>query len=285
MLRPRLSIALAALLVLSAVVMIYGTRGYAYKSAAQDDEKSLDIERYPNEPLEIVDIRIGEQSVKDKVSTKSRRNGVGLDSVKFKEKNGWFKRIRVRLRNVSGQSIYGLRAYLYFKPPTAQNLFSLPLVRFREKKGGPLQPGDEIELLVNDQVWNPTADLFNQYGANPDAATVTLSVESVTFGDDIQWNRGHMLRRDPSYPNKWKAVDAEPPPRISKLWPSVRFITAAFAPRASPQSAYCEAYGGFFGDNCSVSGCYRKREIARGRARARCRASLSLAPANNSTPI
>jgi len=35
---------------------------------------------------------------------------MGLDTVKFKEKEGWFKHLKVRLRNVSGKPIYGLRA-------------------------------------------------------------------------------------------------------------------------------------------------------------------------------
>ena len=72
---------------------------------SQDIDKSLDIERYPNEPLELVDIRIGARSVKGEIKTKLRKGNEGLDDLKFGEKDNWHKRMLVRLRNVSGQPI------------------------------------------------------------------------------------------------------------------------------------------------------------------------------------
>ena len=69
---------LSALLVTLAVLVVPGLRfdpiGHARKSPGQDIEKSLDIERYANEPLELIELKVGEQPVKDRITIKSRRN-------------------------------------------------------------------------------------------------------------------------------------------------------------------------------------------------------------------
>src|SRR5438067_10732080 len=86
-------------------------------SQLQDQEKWLGIERYRNQPVEIVDIKIRGNSVRDKVKTKIRdnRNNPVLDEVKFREQVDWFKNVSVRLRNVSDRSVCGLNTELYFE--------------------------------------------------------------------------------------------------------------------------------------------------------------------------
>src|SRR5713101_2629188 len=61
--------------------------GQARKSAAQDVEKSLDIERFPDEPLKLVELKIGDDSIKSAIKVKSRDrvNHWGIDNVKFRE--------------------------------------------------------------------------------------------------------------------------------------------------------------------------------------------------------
>jgi len=71
MLRSRLSFPFAALMVVIAASLLFVSMGYANNPSAQDAEKTLDIERYPNEPLELVDLKVGEQPVKDKTSIKT----------------------------------------------------------------------------------------------------------------------------------------------------------------------------------------------------------------------
>lgn len=189
-----------ALVVLLAVI---GTP-YSFAESTQTREKSLDIERYPNEPLELLDIKIGEQSVKANTRSKSRRGGEGLDTVTFEGENGWFRHITVRLRNVSGKTIYGMRALLYFRPPDTRNMFSLQLSYApRANPRGRLTPGDEVELVVDALRFDMTMELMRKQGVDADAATVILAVESASFGEDQQWNRGQILRRDPINPDRW----------------------------------------------------------------------------------
>ncbi len=178
----------------------------AHKSPSQDTDKSLDIERYADEPLELVEFKIEDQPIKDKIATKSRHSSV-LDTVTFKEREGWFKHLQVRLRNVSGKPIYGVRAHLFFRPSYTKTLFSLPLAGSTQLGQGVLEPGADITLTVTEQAWSLTADILKHYGVNPDLAPVSFGVDVVRFGDDLQWSKGQMLRRDPNNPKLWRPVD------------------------------------------------------------------------------
>ena len=115
-----------------------GSRGFAHRSPAQEGEKSLEIERYPGEPLELVDIKVGSKSLKPDIKTKVRRNEEGLDIVKFKEKSGWHERVSLTLRNVSDRPVIGLRAYLYYKAAGSERLFRLPLEQRKPLDKAPL---------------------------------------------------------------------------------------------------------------------------------------------------
>lgn len=202
----RINTLLVVLVLIPATVLLPVVIGRASKPFAQDSQKSLDIERYPGEPLELVDLKIRDQSIKNQIKVKLRKDGEGLDEAKFHETGEWFTRVQVRLRNVSGKRIVGLRAYLYFKVPNTPTLFSMPLIRYRQLQVEPLEPCDEVDLMVDTQLWSQIAKVLKQHG-DPDLSAVTLSVENVAFSDGLQWNRGYTLRRDPVTPNRWIPID------------------------------------------------------------------------------
>jgi hypothetical protein len=192
------------------VVLVTITAGLSSSSlgmAGQQAEKSLEIERYPDEPLEFVDIKVSELSVKGNIVVTRRDGSEGLDAVKFKDASGWFKRVRVTLRNVSDRPIVGVTAYLYFKHPDSPMLFRVGLAGSTDLKRGILEPGAQIDLAVTDQRWNLTAGIMARHHVDAEQSSVTFSVESVRFSDDTQWSKGHLLRRDPANPNKWIPID------------------------------------------------------------------------------
>ena len=95
-----------AVLVLALAVWI-GNKGTRTGSAqSQEPERTLEIERYPDEPLQLVDLRVGAQSVKDRIKPKFKDNQskLGIDSVKFNEKDDWYKRVSIKLRNTSNKA-------------------------------------------------------------------------------------------------------------------------------------------------------------------------------------
>jgi hypothetical protein len=303
----RLGILILALTVVVFVGLLFGSHGLAKKSPAQDPEKSLDIERYPDEPLEIVDLRIGEKSIKGEVKSKNRfNNNEGLDNVKFNEKAGWHRRFSVRLRNVSGKPINGLRAYLYFKPAGAENLFRVPLERSKELKREALAPGALIDLTVGAALSGLIENLIIETGADVDQASVTFTVESVMFSDGLQWYQGDLLRRDPADPKTWRVIDTTTAPELElgKTTPGTQLLKSVFRPNKSsaatfqfvqsdygasfvkaatrpnappPQgSDHCVAKGGFQGFACPESEfCNRFNDLANGSAGNRSRFAVT----------
>ncbi|MFN2454064.1 MAG: hypothetical protein ABR577_07565 [Pyrinomonadaceae bacterium] len=276
MIRSKLRISLIALVVVVAAGLLFGSIGRAGRSAAQDSEKSLDIERYPSEPLELVDIKVSGQSVKSKIKFKLKDNisGWGRDNVKFKDKDGWFKNLKIRLRNVSGKPIYGLRAELYFEhpDPSQRLLFSLPLTWAKTLKREPLQPNDEIDLEVSDQLLERTLERMRRYSADVNLSPVRFSVDDAYFSDDLMWSKGVLLRRDPNNRYKWDVVDKAVPAGASWLKQPTGFKTVSFKPVAYTiqfGATRCQAaYGGRIESQCNsdYDYCVRIQEHGNGAA-------------------
>jgi hypothetical protein len=250
-------------------LLVYSLGGPAH-SAAQNGEKSLDIERYPNEPLEITEVTVGQTSLKKEIKPKLRDNVSkwGRDSVSFKEKDGWFKTIKVKMRNTSGRPIYGLRAGLHFQSSTVRALFELPLTWARDLKRNPLQPGEEIDLRVDDQLLKRALDRMIPYGADPNSSLVSFSLDDAYFGDDLKWSRGHLLRRDPNNHFKWDVVDNPTPIGASRSEKTAGFKVISFNVIAAPQALQtCQAdSGGEYDYQCSddYDYCVRVVEVGNG---------------------
>lgn len=212
MLQTKLNRLIAALVVTVALCLMFASIRVASKRIMQEPEKSLDIERHLSEPLELVDLKVRERSVKSNIQAKRRIKGEGLDTVKFKENENWFKHVQVRLRNTSGRLIYSLRVSIYFlvNSPSLRMAFELPLRAMvaRDLKRQALQPGEEIDLVVTENSFNDLMEMTKEYGIDANHVQPFLSVEQVLFGDDLMWRKGTLMRRDPNNPNRWKSVDA-----------------------------------------------------------------------------
>ncbi len=180
---------------IAVVGVLFYSLEVASKSSAQNSEKSLDIERNNNEPLELMDVRVSEHSVKDRIKIKVRRADGGLDSVTFQETDEWPKRMRLRLRNISDKTIVGFQGYLYLKPSGSPVLFSVTLKGSLPLERTILKPRDEVEAMVDEGSWDRTVIRMKERGLDANLAAVTFSVEIVGFSDGLQWNKGHMLRR------------------------------------------------------------------------------------------
>ncbi len=179
----------------------------AHTSPIQDADKSLDIERYPDEPLELVELKIGDKPIKEKIATKWRHDSFGQDTVTFKGQEAWFRHLQVRLRNISGKPISGVGAYLYFRSSQPKTLYSLQLAASTQLAQGVLEPGADITLTVTEQAWSLTSLILKHYDVNADLLAVMFGVNVVQFGDGLQWSKGQILRRDTDNPNTWKPVD------------------------------------------------------------------------------
>jgi hypothetical protein len=262
---------IALLGVVVTAALLFGYIGHANKSTAQDADKSLDIERYPNEPLELVNLKIRDKALKNEIKMKSKNkgNGWGRDNVKFKETNGWFKHIKIKLRNISGKPIYGIRAGLHFQPPGLRMLFNMPLTWTKSLESDPLQPGAEIDLEVSDQLLNRTLIRMKQYDVDANLSSVSFSLDDAYFSDDIKWSRGVLLRRDSDDPNKWNPVD-KPALSNTNLWKQPAGFKliglSLIAPQPQSLSQCQEEKGGELGYQCAgdYDYCLRIVELGNG---------------------
>jgi hypothetical protein len=208
--------------------VLYAANG-GDRAAAQSAEKSLLIERHGNEPLELIDLKIKDQSVRSKIKQKFRSGDDGYDAVDIGNTADWSKQIKVRLRNVSGKTINGFQAYIYFKPSDAEVMFAARLTASEQLEDTTLAPGDEIEAQVDADSWQRAINRIWQYGADINSFQVTLSIGIVAFSDGLQWHKGHLLKVDPKNPKRHIPVESKPP-GIGRFDPAIgsRFELVAF---------------------------------------------------------
>ena len=170
-------------------------------------EKTLFIERYPDEPMQLVDVRVSGQSVKDRVTENARyANKWGNDVIKFTEGDDWFKRVSLTFRNVSDKPIRGVRSILLFEQVGGKNKFQVGLTSSRNLYQTALQPGEEVELTVSDNEMERMLPIIKGNGVEANDCKISFSLDAAIYSDTLQWYRGNLLHPDPEVPNKWIPV-------------------------------------------------------------------------------
>ena len=211
------------LIVTVAIVSLVGltlySTAFSPRSIAQRGKKSLDITRHSDEPLELVELKIGAQALKAKIKNKFRQpenTSAGLDTVEFDDIDDWFKRLNFTVRNKSGRRITGLTAYLYLSPPDGQRLFGVTLTGTSGQiEHTVLEPGDEVQIVVDQASLERAIMRLRAYGGDPNTVTASLSVEMVAFDDGRMWSRGRMVEKDRNNPMKWVPVPSKSPSGLS----------------------------------------------------------------------
>jgi hypothetical protein len=244
---------IVAIVVIIATGILFASIRVVSKGIKQEPEKSLDIERFRSEPLELVDLKVSEKSVKRNIQVKRRINGDGLDSVKFQDEGEWFRRVKIRVRNVSDKPVLKIVAYLYFEPPASTPLFSVELTPSRKLYPEALQPGGEVDLTVTDQSWNRTLEILNQYGVDANQSTVSFSVNFVLFDNETLWARGHLVRQDPNNPRKYIPVEKAPGEQLDHApkFFNLKFFFTPLALQPQTSATHCTNDSG----NSDATGC------------------------------
>lgn len=193
--KSQITLSLVALLVLTFV------------GALDVGEKTLVIERYPGEPLQLVDLKVSGQSVKEHITEKNRyENKWGMDIVKFTENDDWYKRVSLTFRSVSDKPIRGVRSYLLFEHPGDQKRFQMALTSSRNLSHSPLQSGEEVELTLLDRDLEAIVQIMKSNGVEANNCKVSFSLDAAVYSEKLQWYRGNLLHPDPEVPNKWIPV-------------------------------------------------------------------------------
>lgn len=170
-------------------------------------ERKLEIQRYPNEPLQLIDLRISGESVKDRIAQlRSYPNKWGTDAVSFSDTEDWYKRVSFTFKNVSDKPVRGVRAFLFFKSADGKN-FMVQLTSMRDLWHSALQPGEDVEVIMSDSEWANMQPVFQQQGVDANSCAVSFSLDTAIYGEKLWWDRGRMLHPDPAEPNRWVPVD------------------------------------------------------------------------------
>ena len=189
-------------LLLSAVLLITST------GVLGVGERKLTIQRYPGEPMQLTDLRISGESVKDGIAQlKTYENKWSTDRVSFSDTEDWYKRVSFTYKNVSDKPVRGVRAFLFFKPADGKTTFMVQLTSLRDLWTNALQPGEEVELILSDIEWAKILPMTQEQGIDPNSCAVSFSLDTAIYGEKLWWDRGHLLHPDPTQPNKWIPVN------------------------------------------------------------------------------
>lgn len=212
----RLATALFACLLLSASAV-----------AAQRQEKELRKMDIPGEPFQLVSLKV-----------KGREVGVRR---KFVGDDDWLKDFEVEVKNTSEKQIVYLEVEIIF-PATETLLHRLiASLRFGRMPESPeetaslkgLAPGKSAKLVFDEQLFeNVMGDLSSKTGGRYAYDSVEIRVGMTVFGDDTMWSEAQIMRRDPTTPGRWRAVDLP-----DNIPPSVSLFTEVFGKQARFQEA------------------------------------------------
>ena len=170
-------------------------------------ERKLQIQRYPNEPMQLTDLRISGESVKDRIAQlKTYENKWSTDSVSFNDTEDWYKRVSFTYKNVSDKPVRGVRAFLFFKAADGK-MFMVQLTSLSDLWKNALQPGEEVELILSDIELAKLLPAIQEQGVDLNRCAVSFSLDTAIYGEKLWWDRGHLLHPDPTQPNKWIPVN------------------------------------------------------------------------------
>ena len=96
---------------------------------------------------------------------------------------------------------------MFFKPVGERNLYGVQLNASTDLKKKLVEPGDEVELTVNDLRLQPILEMMKQAGVDVNKCEVSFSLETAVYSEQLRWYRGLLLQPDPSVPNKWIPVN------------------------------------------------------------------------------
>lgn len=152
---------------------------------------------FPNEPLEILELKVKEKSIQ-------------LDS-RIKESNDWMNGLKFKVRNISGKNIVYFVVYLVF-PETKSDQ---PIMAYRLRYGAdpktPHQPNEEKTLAPNEEtefvISGNTYEKLKRFVERRIPLTsinvAVIDIGMVVFDDDTAWATGGFMRRDPANPLRW----------------------------------------------------------------------------------
>jgi len=168
------------------------------------NRKVVDQERnYPNQPVEIVGLRID-----GKVANLN-------EGVKVEAETEWLKGLSWEIKNRSNKNILSIDLYVMF-PDTQANgpIFVCPMHYGNDPKATagsgsvePLKPGDTAGFAISNGIYSGIKKHLESRMSLAEVNHVRVRPELIVFDDDTAWSMGQEMHRDPDKPSRWVPND------------------------------------------------------------------------------
>lgn len=179
----------------------------ASSRVTDEQDRLIEVPSFPTQPVRIT-------------SVKTRKGELKVGE-KFKDTDGWFKGLTIRIKNVSDKPVNYVSALVTFIRPKEQReegrlpfgerlTYGISPVDLNgSATPGPapsIPPGESIELGLPETDSEEYTAMLKRL-AFPDAIKrIEISLQEVGFEDGVLWSGGRFWRRDPSNLNKYVPV-------------------------------------------------------------------------------
>jgi len=191
------------------VFLLLGLAGLAavfppsVRVSTQTSERAIDKVLVPSQPVELLGMR--------------NKHGKVFKGGKIEDDDEWMDGLTVSVRNKSDKALTYVQVTLDFpkvensaedeEPPLAYFLYFG--TREKPDAAAPLpsiKPGEVVELTLTTERYDILKRHLQELKYSRGIKKVKMTLHAVIFEDDLMWNSGVMMRRDPNDPYRWHAI-------------------------------------------------------------------------------
>jgi hypothetical protein len=214
-------------------------------SARQKSERAVEQRQMPGQPAEVVEIR-------------NKKLKLGRAS-KIEDGDDWLEGLSVSVKNTSAKAIIYVEVGLEF--PKADDLSATDdrILAFnlyygtREKPDGSgqrpsIKPGEVAQLTLSVERYDLLQGALSSLNYSKSIKKIKLAMRVVIFEDDLMWNFGTMMSRDPDDPHRWVRIGQSrtTPPKPPTGKPKYAATNAAHRGEARDVGFVMASLGAFF---------------------------------------
>jgi hypothetical protein len=194
---------------LTSVFLLLGMLGLSallppsVRVSTQNSARVIDKAIVPSQPAELMEIR--------------NNHGKVFKQGKIEDDNEWMDGLTVALKNTSDKAINYAEVELFFpKVENSSDSQEPPLAYFlyfgtREMPDATtprpsIKPGEVAELTLTAERYGVLKRALQELKYSRGIKKVKMSLKVVIYEDDLMWNLGELMRRDPGDPHKWVTI-------------------------------------------------------------------------------
>jgi hypothetical protein len=202
---------LAILIALAVCLFFVSSPRAAWGMLWQSRQKTITKYEHRSMPLRFGKVKAAGKLLELKAGPETRETQESQEE--FEADDDWMRGLTVNFTNTSGKNIVYFRLLLIFPetesagPPMAHtlNFGRQPKDADDRDFESVLKPGEETTISLTDEEYGKMRDFLKSRSFEK-VSGVRLFLETVIFDDDLMWNGGDMMRRDPNDPKQWHTI-------------------------------------------------------------------------------